>query len=298
MASQLPLTPEVLAHLSPAVERPGIHLGVWGSEDGFYLWGMTRRIPPLCLVVEVVQPGLLVVKRRRLNTLGKYANVAVLDGSQVKVVDEEAIRATDCPPLLASLMGFSSSSETNGGTDVLVRLAISMRAHGHGGTLLVAPSGSTSWRSSVVWPVQYLVDPAFGGLAAVLRTPPLSASTEGLHDAYKSAVDSVAGLTAVDGATIVTDQFEVLAFGAKIGRARGSTPVERLTLMEPVQGNRPVVIHPSVLGGTRHLSSAQFVHDQRDALALVASQDGQFTILSWSEQDDMVHARLVETLLL
>ena len=41
-------------------------------------------------------------------------------------------------------------------------------------------------------------------------------------------------------------------------------------------------LHPSQLGGTRHLSAAQFVYDQRDASALVASQDGRFTIFQWS----------------
>ena len=57
-------------------------------------------------------------------------------------------------------------------------------------------------------------------------------------------------------------------------------------------------MHPTQLGGTRHLSAAQFVHDQRDAVALVASQDGRFTVFAWSPCEDMVHAHRVETLLL
>jgi len=51
-------------------------------------------------------------------------------------------------------------------------------------------------------------------------------------------------------------------------------------------------------GGTRHLSAAQFVYDQRDALALVASQDGRFTIFAWSPCEEMVHGHRVDTLLL
>ena len=42
-----------------AVERPGIHLGVWSDGGAFHLWGATRTIPPLCLVLEVVEPGLV-----------------------------------------------------------------------------------------------------------------------------------------------------------------------------------------------------------------------------------------------
>jgi hypothetical protein len=40
------------------------------------------------------------------------------------------------------------------------------------------------------------------------------------------------------------------------------------------------------------------VHDQQDALALVASQDGRFTIFAWSSCEQMVQAHRIETLLL
>ena len=49
---------------------------------------------------------------------------------------------------------------------------------------------------------------------------------------------------------------------------------------------------------TRHLSAAQFIQDQCDAMALVASQDGRFTVFSWSPTLDMVQALRVETFLL
>ena len=56
--------------------------------------------------------------------------------------------------------------------------------------------------------------------------------------------------------------------------------------------------HPALLGGTRHLSAAQFVQDQRDAMALVASQDGRFTIFAWSPCAEKVYAHRVESLLM
>jgi hypothetical protein len=59
-----------------------------------------------------------------------------------------------------------------------------------------------------------------------------------------------------------------------------------------------VVVSPAQLGGTRHMSAAQFVQDQQGAVALVASQDGRFTVFAWSPCEDMVHAHRVETLLL
>jgi hypothetical protein len=71
-----------------------------------------------------------------------------------------------------------------------------------------------------------------------------------------------------------------------------------MVITEPIVGSGAVVVHPAQNGGTRHLSAAQFVHDQRDTLALVASQDGRFTIFVWSAGEAMVHAHQVETLLL
>jgi hypothetical protein len=59
-----------------------------------------------------------------------------------------------------------------------------------------------------------------------------------------------------------------------------------------------MLAHPEELGGTRHQSAAQFVQDQRDSVALVASQDGRFTIFEWSPTEEMVHAHRMEALLL
>src|SRR6266403_3003235 len=39
---RLPLTPAILTKLAPAVERPGIHLGVWHDGDELCVWGATR----------------------------------------------------------------------------------------------------------------------------------------------------------------------------------------------------------------------------------------------------------------
>src|SRR5437867_257358 len=42
----LPLTPGVLTKLGPAVERPGVHLGVWRDHAGeLHVWGATRKVP-------------------------------------------------------------------------------------------------------------------------------------------------------------------------------------------------------------------------------------------------------------
>ena len=291
----LSLAPGSLAKLAPAVQRPGIHLGVWDDGAGLRVWGTTRTLPPFCLVIEVIASGLLVVKHRA-EVFGKFVNVAVLEGDQIKIVDETRAGMPDCPGLVASLLGVESPV-TGGRVNVLVQIAASMRAHNRGGTLLVVPTSSTAWLESIVTPVLYAVSPPFSTLSTLLQRQE-DARSHDWQDDFRRAVDAVAGLTAVDGATIVSQRYEVLAFGAKITRPRGHSAVERVVLSEPVEGGEQSTVTPVQLGGTRHLSAAQFVHDQRDALALVASQDGRFTIFSWASCEESVHAHRVEALLL
>jgi hypothetical protein len=296
----LPLTAGVLTKLAPAVERPEIHLGVWNHGDEWRVWGTTRTIPSFCFVLEDIEPGLLVIKHRRLDGFGKYANVAVLKGEIVKVIDEKGTSLPDCPSLLRALLAFTAAA-TNGpqnSLNVLVQLSASMRAHGHGGTFLIVPSGSDRWRESIAQPILYSITPGFAALSSLVRQEVDEEDRRSWESAMRRAVDTIGGMSAVDGATVINDQYDVLAFGAKIRRKEGCPPVDKWVITEPVVGNLPIVVQPTEHGGTRHLSAAQFVYDQRDALALVASQDGKFTVFAWSPCEEMVHAHRVESLLM
>jgi hypothetical protein len=246
----------------------------------------------------VIEPGLLVVKYRRGQEQGKFVNVVVLKGDQIKVVDEEGTSLPDCPSLITSLLGFGAVNARDDSVSVLVQLAVSMRAHGRGGSLLVVPQGSVAWRESIVWPVPYSIEPPYTELAELMRQDEEERKRRLWQEALIDAVEAIAGMTAVDGATVITDQYELLAFGAKIGRREGGAQVEQVVLTEPVVGSLATVAHPVQFGGTRHLSAAQFAQDQHDAVALVASQDGRFTVFAWSPCEEMVHAHRVETLLL
>lgn len=294
----LPLTPAALSRLAPAVERPGIHLGVWRDRDQLCVWGTTRTIPRLCFVLEVIEPGLLVVKYRGGQEQGKFVNVVVLKGDQIKEVDEEGTSLPDCPELLTSLLGFGAPASEDDSVNVLVQLAVSMRAHGRGGSLLVVPQDSAAWRDSIIWPVPYSVLPSFSELADLMRQNAEERKKRLWQESLFDAVEAIAGLTAVDGATVISDQYELRAFGAKIGRREGGAQVEQVIVTEPVVGNTAAIVHPVQFGGTRHLSAAQFVQDQRDAVALVASQDGRFSVFAWSPCEETVHVHRVETLLL
>ena len=150
----------------------------------------------------------------------------------------------------------------------------------------------------MVEPIPYAVAPPFRELAELMRESGDGRQAHVWQEALKETVDAIAGLTAVDGATVITDTYELVAFGAKITRRRGAPPVEQITMTEPVEGGIPLTMTSTELGGTRHLSAAQFVHDQHDAIALVASQDRRFTVFAWSPCEERVHAHRVEVLLL
>jgi hypothetical protein len=293
----LPLEPSALTRLAAAVERPGIHLGVWVDAGKLMVWGTTHHVPPFCFVVEVIAPGLLVLKHRPRYESRKFVNVAVLEGDRIKIVDERASLIADCPAVLTSMLGFDASVLSDEALNVQVQLALSMRRHGRGGILLFVPPDSDEWRESIVQPITYAVAPAFSELADLVARRSDMPDDE-WSEATDRAIDAIAGLTGVDGATVITSRYEILAFGAKITRRRGAPTVEQIIVTEPIEGGTAQRMHPGQLGGTRHLSAAQFVHDQRGAVALVASQDGRFTIFAWSPCDTAVHAHRVETLLL
>lgn len=267
---RIPLEPAALARLSPAVERPGLHLGVSPGEDSaLSVWGAVRALPADCFVLEVVAPGLLVIKQPGDDDSLKFANIAVLEGDQAKYLSTASSAPPDSPSIVKTLLGLDEAAAP------LVALAVSMRKHRRGGALLVVPGTNEEWRKSIVHPMGYqIVSP------------------------QEADIETAAGLTAVDGATIITSGLALLAFGAKIARREGEPRVDQVAASELIEGAEVQIIHPTQLGGTRHLSAAQFAQDQRDAVALVASQDGHFTVFAWAPTLDMVQAYRVETFLL
>src|SRR5262249_14149286 len=151
--------------------------------------------------------------------------------------------------LLRALLAFTAAA-TNGpqhSLNILVQLSASMRAHGHGGILLLVPSESDRWRESIAQPILYSITPAFSALSDLVHNEVAEDDEDRRQwaSALRRAVDTIGGMTAVDGATVLNDQYEVLAFGAKIRRKEGSLPVDKWVITEPVVGNLPIVVQPT-----------------------------------------------------
>ncbi len=291
------LNPNTLSKIAPGVERGGIHLGVWEQDGELYVWGTSQKTPNYCFVTDVSEPGLLVIKHRRPFGLGKFTNVAVLKGDQIKIIKDSKINQAETPAMVKSLLGINSPV-WNHPDNVLIQLAVSMRAHGRGGCILVVDDDKKAWKQSIVSPMQYVVNPVYRGLSELICQGGESVSELYWQTALRREIDHIAGLTAIDGATIISQRYELISFGAKITRGKGMDSVEQVILNEPVVGGGPIEVYPGRLGGTRHLSAAQFIHDQKKGQALVASQDGHFTVFSWNTERQMVQAHRIDTLLL
>ncbi len=297
-ADKLLLTPNQLTKIAPAFERPGIHLGVWSENGELYIWGATLNIPHYCFVLDVSEPAQVVIKHRRQEGFGKFSNIAVLNGDEIKIVDDRNKTINDCPFMLKTLLDFTSPAIWNNSVNVLLQLAVSMRAHKKGGIILVVPTGSTAWKGSIRQPFHYGVAPAFGGLAKLMQQEKTMKDDSAWQRALSREVEIIAGVSAIDGAVVINDQYELLAFGEKIKRPENGKSVDEIFITEPVIDGKTIVTNPNHTGGTRHLSAAQFIYDQRDAIALVASQDGQFTVFTWSNKKNMVQAHRIDSLLL
>src|SRR4030095_11885120 len=116
--------------------------------------------------------------------LGKFANVAVPKGDEVKVVDEHCASGLDYPALIMSLLGFSTPSSWHDSVNVVIQLAASMREHRRGGSLLIVPDGTQAWRASIVHPIQYAIWPAFSWRAGLLGQH-AGVRREGLREGWR-----------------------------------------------------------------------------------------------------------------
>ena len=298
----LPFNPSTITKLSPAIQPLGGYLGIWRNrQNDLCVWGTIRILPQNCFVLEILEPALLVVKQNRGTASDKLTNILILSGEQIKEIDESETSTSNYPKILSAMFSFGAANSTETQINAPIQLAAAMRRHGRGGSLLIVPQKSKEWLESVVLPLPYAISPPFVRLTELIRESdgiPVEKLNQDFFQDLKFSIKALTGLTAADGATVISDKYELLAFGAKIKRRAKSPQIEQVLISEPVIGNKPETVRLIEYGGTRHLSAAQFVQDQPDSVALVASQDGRFTVFARSPLEKIVHGYRIEVLLL
>jgi hypothetical protein len=271
----VPFDSDHLAKLSPALQAEQITIGVWPGADNpnLRIWGFWpermsdsswSRRPKAThrLLLTVVDSGQILFE------FDAFAGVeyvrTLITGTQTAEIE---LGANCLLNDLYSVLG--SDDEELDRFSAFRDIAIHMRSHGHGGTLLIVPPDDVKWRESVDWSA-YEIEP--------YNRP-----------RKRSITESIAQLTAIDGATIVTYDLTVLGFGRKISPRRDSNNLEESPNLDEVLVSKPFEQHKSeprkvsdLNWGTRHSSAARFVLDQQNGrLAIVASQDGRLSIFKW-----------------
>ncbi len=282
----IPFDAAHLAKLSPAIPRSAA-IGVWpGPDNILQVWGFepepsTGSGP--CLRVEVLQSGTIIA-----GCGGPRYFIALLSPDQAGFVDDSIFE-----PIKRRL---DDSTEDLGddwlGTKryfPLMHVARAMRSHGHGGTLLVVPIGNGEWEKSINWSDgKYKAGTAFKKTSEAVASAieAHTENTEELFANYQRSLDLIGQLTAVDGATVIARDLTILGFGAKIDCKYD--PDETMRVSEPLEDSKPEEKTISKLGGTRHQSAARFVRDNKESIAVVASQDGILSFVAWDKEAGLI----------
>lgn len=292
---------EELRKLSPAVIPPDGQIGVWayGEEGKLRIWGL-QTTGMMRVSFEVIDPGRVVVSH-----LG--FKIAEISGQKAGFISPAWNRRS------LEIMSRLGADGTPTG-EVLSQLSIyvtqeilrRIRQLGHGGAVIFVPD-SRKWVRSVDQPVFYACGQHLNEMQRIrealedelrqvnektvseenkqLQIVQRGMNLLGSHS-YKifigNAARSIAYLSAVDGATVLNGNFEVLAFGVKLraprkaAKAVKSTTVTRILPLESEHGLEEVALDQE-FRGTRHMSAAQFVLNNPGAIAFVVSQDGGIT---------------------
>ncbi len=299
--------PEVLnehrvAKLAPALDPLVNSICAWPGKGGrLYLWGFAplgdTGMNGISLSATTIAPGQVLVSFTQY--VGMVYFSMLITGTRAEFVDRGGFltwvvpesRTKDGERLDLALLWPALDLRT---------IATSMRAHKHGGTLLIVQPES-EWTKSIGQPIKFSGPPYWKIRFEVSRRNEIREEEKAAHpiwvdsDRYKRAVDNankylqnIARLTAIDGATVITKELEVLAFGVKIHPIKEELKPETVLITEPFKESKPMEIELSDLGGTRHQSAAQFVFDQQDAIAFVASQDGRVSAMRWDPEEGKV----------
>lgn len=292
----IPLSPKSLIKLGPALENPRAHITVWPDEQGHLkVWGFRTGSDEFItydLWIQGLGPG------RVLITYGGKGLAALIGGDAV-FIDTGILMKAILPRIMSSDSHINPDLQTILRYNSLLFIAQAMRSHGHGGTVLVVREGS-DWQQSIMHPVPYTGGASFLDTSLeVLQNSSAQLTTQkGFFDFIKKAFSKrqdttslarekikqqcsrIARLTAVDGALVMSLDRYTYCFGAKIQVINPTPAALELQVLKPIEGYSQTSLHFSDLGGTRHQSAAQFAYDQPEAIALVASQDGDVTFFT------------------
>lgn len=308
---------EELIKLAPAVVPPDGQIGVNTFLDTglLYIWGL-QTTSMTNVTFEALEPGRLVIsfpmKSKIVEITGqKFGFINPEWNSQgLNLLSVRGEKNTDSSTeqMLSMLTGTVTQ-------EILSRI----RLLRHGGTIIFI--GGDEWKKFVEKPITYdcwrrlrsvprVTEPFEQTLVDArkqaapqedIKEKTVMAGINLLNDyQYRAVVAdaarTIAYLTAVDGATVLNKDFEVLAFGAKIKESQKGAKKETVFKVSPYEEPARTILSQA-FRGKRHLSAARFVINNPDSTAFVVSQDGGVSGLFVDAKNQLVAYRGLELLL-
>jgi hypothetical protein len=293
----LELTARTLGKLGPALENPEADIGVWPDDSGqLKIWGFTtisyETVIKSDLWLQILGPG-------RILIMYSGRTIAALIANRAVFIDSRSFLHSIMPKIAAQAQTTDISLLNLFRYNAILKIAQQMRIHGRGGTVLIVPE-DMNWKKSIIAPIKYTGGASFLD-ADVMMTPPSRTDLADSENLLRIVRDlnltlkkdwlrnwqqvqqqctRIARLTAVDGALVMTFDRYVYCFGAKIEAIDTRSIATNLSVIEPFADHEPTTRPFASLGGTRHISAAQFAFDQPGAISIVASQDGNVTFFT------------------
>ncbi|HEX9927402.1 MAG TPA: hypothetical protein VGB02_02535 [Pyrinomonadaceae bacterium] len=304
---ETPININLLHKISPAFEFTDKKLRLWfDSKNEIKIWGFANDyFNNTCIEIKTFSPGQLIIYifsseyplERYLMTFSRTECIGS-DFSLPKLLfnDDEFKKASDPSDREIWLRNHRSIRRKHG---LFVDLINKIRSHAHGGILLIIPDqfAQNVLKESVKAPIPFNQSVKYDAISRKLNREQneyiLSQTTRDSHSnlpwSFDKEIDFLGQITAIDGATIITKNFDVIAFGAKIKSKEpkeNEDILEYVWIKEPFENFKEHQQKVSDLGGTRHQSAAQFVFDQRErsVFAIVSSQDGRVSIIFWDNE--------------
>lgn len=308
LANPVPVSKESIRNLAPAHPPDGGLLAMRDSVGTLRFEAILGSYP---FAGGRAQPSWLCVESKDVGSFRiSHRSEPILEFTRgyVKQLGGMSLDRTTAEALIMGAMSPTTRASDRAWpiAQMLMDIGEAIDSLGHGGALWIVPSdtpvpadlrdlgqriemGSSWWTAyEQLWDLRTLST----RVASSLTVPDMElqyAAQEWDLARREALTRSVANLSAVDGAILVTTSPSVVAFNV-IGHFVNAKRVLRPT--DPSDLSKREEVPPSDFGGSRHRSAINFCASHSPASAIVASHDGGITVFASTEEGVVTGTRV------